>query len=168
LLDGYELAVCGGYDLGCVGLISSGGSGQESVFLDASETGVDVFFMTTAKLVPQDTDTQYDIYDARIDGGFPALMSPLVCTSTGCQGIPESRPGIFGAPASATFNGVGNLTAPAPAIVKPKPKAKVLTRAQKLAAALKACKKDMREKKRVNCEKRARREYGAERKRTRA
>ncbi len=59
---------------GCVGLISSGTSSQESAFLDASakggrdgegeEGGGDVFFMTTSQLAPQDEDHAYDIYDA--------------------------------------------------------------------------------------------------------
>jgi WD40-like Beta Propeller Repeat len=49
---------------GCVDLISSGSSAEESVFLDASESGGDVFFLTVAKLAPQDYDTSLDVYDA--------------------------------------------------------------------------------------------------------
>ena len=49
---------------GCVGLISSGSSPEESTFLDASETGGDVFFRTTSRLAPQDFDHAYDVYDA--------------------------------------------------------------------------------------------------------
>ena len=44
---------------GCIGLISSGTSAEPSAFLDASETGGDVFFLTTSKLAPQDFDTSY-------------------------------------------------------------------------------------------------------------
>ncbi len=54
------------YSSGCIGLISSGTSNQESAFLDASENGDDVFFMTSAQLVPADTDDAYDIYDAHV------------------------------------------------------------------------------------------------------
>ena len=43
---------------GCVSLISSGTSSEESVFLDASETGDDVFFLTAARLTAQDVDTR--------------------------------------------------------------------------------------------------------------
>ena len=43
---------------------------------------------------------------------------------------------------------------PARAAIKP------LTRAQKLAKALQACKKDRSEKKRVSCEKQAKQKYG--------
>jgi hypothetical protein len=49
-----------------------------------------------------------------------------------------------------------------------KSKAKSLIRAQKLARALKACRKDMQEKKRVACEKQARRKYGPVKKRKRS
>ena len=42
---------------GCVALISSGTSPVESAFLDASETGGDVFFLTASKLASQDIDS---------------------------------------------------------------------------------------------------------------
>src|SRR4029077_7319627 len=42
---------------GCVGLISSGNSPQESVFLDASANGNDVFLLSSAQLPPNPTDT---------------------------------------------------------------------------------------------------------------
>ena len=43
-----------------------------------------------------------------------------------------------------------------PAVVKPK----ALTRAQKLAAALKVCRRDKKKAKRQSCEKQARKAYG--------
>ena len=55
-----------GSSAGCVGLISSGSAGGESAFLDASESGEDVFFLTAAQLVSADTDHAYDIYDAHV------------------------------------------------------------------------------------------------------
>ena len=63
---------------GCVSLISNGQSEEESVFLDASENGNDVFFITAAKLVPQDPDTAEDVYDARVCGveGAEACPTP--------------------------------------------------------------------------------------------
>jgi hypothetical protein len=51
---------------GCVSLLSSGSSSRESAFLEATPNGSDVFFLTAAQLVPQDTDTAFDIYDARV------------------------------------------------------------------------------------------------------
>ena len=50
---------------GCVDLISSGTSPAESAFLDASEGGSDVFFLSKAQLSRRDADTAFDIYDAR-------------------------------------------------------------------------------------------------------
>ena len=51
---------------GCVSLISSGSSSRESAFVEATPSGSDVFFLTAAQLLPQDTDTAFDIYDARV------------------------------------------------------------------------------------------------------
>ena len=49
---------------GCVALISSGTSGEESAFMDASETGSDVFFLTAAHLVPGGIENGESLYDA--------------------------------------------------------------------------------------------------------
>ncbi|HME02236.1 MAG TPA: hypothetical protein VKG38_04300, partial [Solirubrobacteraceae bacterium] len=45
---------------GCVALISSGTSEQESAFVDASVGGEDAFFVTSQPLVARDRDTNYD------------------------------------------------------------------------------------------------------------
>ena len=147
---------------GCVGLISSGRSAQESAFLDASESGDDVFFLTSAQLSPLDVDTSRDVYDAHVCSAgspcitFPTTQSPPCTTEASCKASPIPQPAIFGAPASATFEGLGNT--PAPPSAKPVVK-KALTRAQKLAAALKACKKRPKSK-RASCRKQARSKYG--------
>lgn len=112
---------------GCVDLISSGASGSESVFLDASETGGDVFFLTTARLVSEDVDSALDVYDAHECTGespclAPAAVAPPVCTTAdSCRAAPSPQPAIFGAPPSATFTGSGDL---APPVVKPVVKSK--------------------------------------------
>jgi hypothetical protein len=121
--------------------------------LGTDTTGENVFFSTADQLVPQDIDTQLDFYDARVGGGFPAPTAPLACGGEACQGA-LSAPPIFGTPASVTFNGAGNLAPPTPA--KPKP----LTRAQKLAKALKACHSKHDRHKRAACERQARKRYG--------
>jgi hypothetical protein len=57
-----------------VGRISSGHSAEQSAFMDASESGGDVFFLTNDQLVPAETDTQVDYYDARVcepENGIP-------------------------------------------------------------------------------------------------
>jgi hypothetical protein len=106
---------------GCAALISSGASGQESLFLDASESGNDVFFITTARLVSQDVDTSYDVYDAHVCSVSvpcaPVVVSPPACTTAdSCRAAPLLQPTVFGSPASATFSGAGNV---APTVGRP-------------------------------------------------
>ena len=155
---------------GCVSLISSGKSEQESAFLDASEAGQDVFFLTSAPLTAQDPDKAFDIYDARICAGAeegcpvppPAPVKP--CEEEGCRGGAGQHSG-FGAPASTSASGSGNVP-PQGAVLGTKQTvkaAKPLTRAQKLAAALKSCKKKYKKQKhkRAACEKQAHKKYAA-------
>jgi DNA-binding beta-propeller fold protein YncE len=149
---------------GCVALISAGTSREESAFLDASETGGDVFFLTLSRLAPQDTDTSLDVYDAHECAesspcAAPASLVPPPCTTgDACKAAPTPQPSAFGAPASATFSGAGNV---APAAGK----AAVTTkrsagRAQKLAKALKVCVKKPK-RKRAACRAQARKRYRA-------
>ncbi len=120
---------------GCVSLISSGTSSEESAFLDASgkgpggEEGEDVFFLTASSLASQDVDTAFDVYDAHVCSAaspcVSAPVSPPPCTSgDSCKAAPLLQPAIFGAPSSATFSGAGNVIPPTPAAVKPRPKSK--------------------------------------------
>jgi hypothetical protein len=151
-----------GRESGCVGLISSGGSGEESAFLDASEGGNDVFFLTAAQLSPADQDHALDVYDAHVctpesPCASPPPPSPPACEGDACQN-PVAPPNDA-TPGSFTFHGPGNVTPPAPKPIV-KAKAKPLTRAQKLAKALKTCKKDRSKKRRSACEKKARKLYG--------
>jgi hypothetical protein len=108
---------------GCVGLISSGTSTKESAFLDASENGSDVFFLTASPLSPADSDQSYDMYDAHVCTSLSpcasgVVVAPPPCTTAdSCRAASTPQPAIFGAPASATFAGAGNAT-PSPAVVK--------------------------------------------------
>jgi DNA-binding beta-propeller fold protein YncE len=92
---------------GCVSLISSGTSPEESAFLDASESGDDVFFLTQSRLTPKDIDSAFDVYDASAGGGEPQLVNPPTCDGDACQ-LPATPP-IDATPGSLTFNGAGNL-----------------------------------------------------------
>jgi hypothetical protein len=76
------------YHTGEVSLISDGHdiSGSGSTLLGADESGEDVFFTSGEPLVPQDGDTQPDIYDARIGGGFPPAAVGQSCSEDACQG----------------------------------------------------------------------------------
>jgi hypothetical protein len=108
-------ATFSGRSEGCVNLISSGTSNEESVFLEASESGGEVFFLTTAKLATQDYDTSFDIYDARectaqSPCAAPSVEAPPACTTPeACRAPLEPQPAIFGAPPSQTFSGAGNI-----------------------------------------------------------
>jgi hypothetical protein len=143
---------------GCLALISSGTSGNESAFLDASVSGNDVFFVTTSQLAAQDRDTSFDVYDAHVcSSAIPCLppatsSAPACTTGESCRPAQSAQPG-FGLPSTAIFSGDGNITQPAPS-------AKRSTNAQKLARALKACRK-LPKKKRRACELQARRKYPA-------
>jgi hypothetical protein len=164
----YEPTATGscGLQAGCVALMSSGLDSGETAFLDSGAEGEDVFFLTAAKLSPTDTDSLRDVYDARVCSGSdcPANAggAPPPCeTSDACRAAPLPQPDSFGAPSSSTFSGAGNLTPPGTAATA---KAKPLSRARLLANALNACRKDRVKKRRVSCERKARKRYGPPRK----
>lgn len=92
---------------GCIRLISSGESGRDAEFLDASPDGSDVFIATLSSLLPQDYGL-VDVYDARVEGGFPSPPPPEVeCEGETCQS-PAPAPQAS-TPASEAFQGRGNL-----------------------------------------------------------
>ncbi len=162
---------------GCIGLVSSGTSASESVFLDASESGGegpageqlsegggDVFLLTAARLAPQDTDEAFDAYDAHectaaqpcASGTTVQAPSPGETTSS-CRAFSYSSPrGSTPAPPSTS----GNLTQ-AHAGVQHLKSVKKLTPAQQLAKALAACRRLKKHSQRVACETRARSRYRA-------
>jgi hypothetical protein len=169
--DLYEWHCPGNVDCaenGTVSLISDGldptgvKNKEDSTTTAMSATGSDIFFSTLTRLVGQDTDSLRDVYDARVGGGFPAPSEPPACSPEACQGKPENPPS-FKLSASASTPPGGNLTPPAsgPATKEQTPKAKTLSPAQQLAAALKAC-KTKRPGKRRSCESQARKRYAAQ------
>jgi hypothetical protein len=91
---------------GCVDLISSGTSEEDSSLVDISASGNDIFFATAASLLSQDPDL-VDIYDARVGGGFPSPpSSPPFCEGEACQAPPPPPPAVV--PSSSTYEGPGN------------------------------------------------------------
>ena len=127
----------------------------------------DVFFAAHDPLIPADRNGGVqDIYDARTQGGF------AVCTA----GNPNPPPGSSScSPATSSPNpqapspspytaGLGVAAFSLPPLPAdsshPAAAAKLMTRAQKLAKALKACKKDKSKSRRAKCEKKARKESG--------
>ncbi|HST56061.1 MAG TPA: hypothetical protein VLJ42_09235 [Solirubrobacteraceae bacterium] len=69
-----------------VSLISSGRSQDPSILLDNSANGNDVFFATTEGLDPDDRDLSYDVYDARVGGGFTRAERAAPCAGDACRG----------------------------------------------------------------------------------
>lgn len=142
---------------GCIYLLSDGTSPEGAFLIGAGTSGDDVFMTTRGRLVPEDENENIDVYDVRVGAKPP--VTPPQCTGSGCQGVP-SPPPIFSTPPSVTYNGVGNFEAPTKPVVKAAVKAKGLTRAQKLARALKACEKKQK-RQRASCVVKARKRYGA-------
>jgi hypothetical protein len=96
-----------------------GGETSAVILWGSDATGANVFFSTVDQLVPQDTDTQEDFYDARIcepERGNPCITQPPPplppCLGEACHGTPAAQ---LGAPSAGTvtFNGQGDLSEPA-------------------------------------------------------
>jgi hypothetical protein len=112
--DVYEWHECAGGpcadgESGVVNLISDGQEPAEQRLAAISATGSDIFFETKTQLVGQDTDELGDIYDARVDGGFPAPTPEPSCSGEACQGSAAPSP-AFGALGTSSITGGGNVT----------------------------------------------------------
>jgi hypothetical protein len=162
---------------GCVSLMSSGTSGEESAFLDASESGGDVFFLTSAGLSGLDVDNEFDVYDAHeCSVGSPCIgaagvSSPACVSLDACRDAPSPQPALFGAPASSTFSGPGNPSsggspathgAVTPCSSSAGAPSKACSRKQNLTKAVTACKRRYphSKPKRSACEQAAEKKYG--------
>jgi hypothetical protein len=137
-------------------------SGTMPRYLGTDESGEDVFFLTAESLVPQDIDTQASWYDARVGGGFPGPIEVTGCQFGICEGsrsTPPQPPATGGSEAAAPEEPAAPPPASTSDEVKPKAPAKTTSRAEKLAKALRACKKDPKKLRRA-CEAHAREVYG--------
>ena len=157
-------------DHGCLYLLSSG-TGPERSFpehparkdggsrlVGASEGLTDIYIETAEPMTGTlGLDNVAHVYDVRQDGGFPSPASAGTGCEPGlCRPEGEGSP-VFTPPASVGLTGAGNLK---PATVTPAP-AVSLTRKQKLARSLKACKRAGSKHERATCERRARAQYRA-------
>jgi len=150
------------YENGHVYAISDVAGGYKSFFMDASPNGENVFIASADQMLSEDTSNNVAVWDARVDGGFPVKAPPPPCNNGDeCKPPPTPQPTSFGPTPSATFSGPGNVVPSVTATVVAKVKSAAELRAEKLAKALKACKKDKSKKKRVGCEKSAHKRYGA-------
>jgi len=148
--DAYE------YDLetGKLSLLSSGTGETGTWFVEASADGRDAFLVTRQKLTGWDEDKLVDLYDARVEGGFPEPSPPLPpCLGDACQGTPSAAPTFNTA---SGFSGLGNLQVPQASKVS----SKALTRSAALRKALRACGRRPK-KARARCRARARKRYAA-------
>lgn len=149
---------------GCLFLLDSGlpanAGAKPAAFVDASASGDDVFLQTATSLVGQDKDSVEDVYDVRVDGGLAEPQPTTVCEGEACQGLAPGIP-IFGTPGSASFSGAGEVQGASAGAVHQR----TLTRAQKLARALKACHRKKGRRKRATCRRSAIKRFGVHRSR---
>ncbi len=103
---------------GCVALISSGTSSEPSSFLAASESGGDVFILTSSRLTSANPGgaNVYDAHECTMQSPCISVpeQPPACATEASCKAPPTPQPLIYAAPPSATFSGPGNLTPPPP------------------------------------------------------
>lgn len=90
-------------------LVTSGKGNTPSYALDIDPTGTNAFFTTGEGLVPADKNGNYNVYDARIGGGFPESQES--CAGEGCR--PPVIPPLPASVGSNSLGGDGNLH-PAP------------------------------------------------------
>jgi hypothetical protein len=147
------------YERGSVHLLSDGGGSHASRLLGASSDGADVAIVTQDSLAPEDQNGgEVDLYDVRVDGGFPAPAAPARCEADGCQG-PLGAPPAFSSAGSAAFPAGDNLAVPASSPSPTRTAAQI--KAAQLNKALKVCHAKKNRKKRASCEAQARKRYGA-------
>lgn len=89
------------------GLASYPGSIQPYA-LGASADGHDFLFQDPTPLTWEARDSSYQVYDARIGGGFPPPVAQPGCEADQCQGPPPSPPRLAD-PGSASLRGARNV-----------------------------------------------------------
>ena len=73
-------------------------------------SGRDVLLETDKALLPTDGNTDFNLYDARTGGGFPAAAPPPFCQAEACQGPSPPAPSQPGS-ATSIFTGPPNQAA---------------------------------------------------------
>jgi hypothetical protein len=152
----YVYRSSGGIANGAVSLVSSGTNSNEALAIGIDAAGANMFFETLEPLLPLDGNTQFDLYDARADGGFAVSAARQICEGDACQGPPIDQP-VFALPASIGQPGGDNLPPPAPS---PAPPHHPTANKTVLAKALKACNRKPK-KKRPRCRREAKKRFAS-------
>jgi hypothetical protein len=168
----YHSAVASGGTIsdGNVYLISDGGGVVDEGVKDIEgldPSGEDVFFVTPASLVPSDSDTEFDTYDARRGGGFLATDPPAECVAEACGDAYVSP--LLATEGNTPVAGGGGTAAPPVPVApitagSPKRAPGALSRAQLLARAVRACARMHHRSRRAACEAAALKRYARHRK----
>jgi len=141
--DAYEWHE-GGLRLISPGYAGSAGAGAPMLSAD----GAHAFFLTADRILPADTNSAVDAYDAHIGGGFPEAGEPQGCVSAdGCRTAPVVAPPL--ASVTSTLPGPGNPAAKPPKCAKGK--------VQKKGRCVKKAKKKRSHQRRANDERGAKR-----------
>jgi hypothetical protein len=97
----YEFRTGGALSAGSVHLVSDGrdvqpdrGEACGATFVGMDADGDNILFSTADPLVSSDVDgVQRDIYNARVEGGFPPIVHAPVCKGEACLGAFSGPPG---------------------------------------------------------------------------
>ncbi len=102
--DAYEFDT----ESGTAHLLSSGTNNADSYFMDASADGSDAVIATRQRLLAWDTDSSADLYDVRVDGGFPEPPAPPTapCEGETCRQASPPTPAAIAV--GSTQEGSGN------------------------------------------------------------
>lgn len=99
------------YSHGSVSPISNLAGTSDASFLDASATGNDVFIATYDALVPNANSGDAQVFDARVNGGFPVAVAQR-CSGAACEPSATPPPRLASA-ALVSFNGDATAAAAA-------------------------------------------------------
>jgi hypothetical protein len=109
-----------------VHLISDGRDGGHVLsepavqFFGTDPSGQDALFTTADQLVGQDLDSQQDIYDARIEGGFPLGKIAPPCTEEACRSTSNAPPEAISTAGSAVTRAGDNVPPKPPHASRPR------------------------------------------------
>jgi hypothetical protein len=148
---------------GCDYLLSSGlgtevpnenGITGGTHLVGASENLQDVYIQTSESLLPG-LDDASKLYDVRVDGGFPYTVMSRGCEPGRCRAASGESP-VPGKSTTDAFAGPGDVKT----VTGRRGKRAALARRRRLALALRACGRRHAVRRRIACERRARRRYG--------